>query len=365
MRLSIGIIGTRGIPNNYGGFEQLAEKLSERLVKLGNDVTVYNSSSHPHSITNWKGVSISVQKDPESKLGTIGQFVYDYNCIKHSRKQNYDIVLQLGYTSSSIWMFLFKTKVVTNMDGLEWKRAKYNGLTKLYLRWAERLAIKKSTRLISDSIGIQNYLFDNYKINSVYIPYAADIPNDYNIKQLDRYKLKEGSYHLIIARLEPENNIEMISDGFLQSNSDFPLIIIGNVQTKYGRYLTKKYCKKNILFLGGIYNNSVLNVLRRYCCFYFHGHSVGGTNPSLLEAMACEALICSHNNEFNRYVLGNDAFYFNSVEDVVKILNSKMPIQQSLRFKHNNLNKIKEIYNWDSITDQYLKVFLNVNGTQK
>ena len=124
--MKIAIIGTRGIPNNYGGFEQFAEKVSVLLIDKGYEITVYNSSLHPYQGNEWNGVKIIKMYDPENKVGTVGQFIYDLNCILHTRKSNYDIILQLGYTSSSIWNFLFKRKhtIITNMDGIEWKRTK-------------------------------------------------------------------------------------------------------------------------------------------------------------------------------------------------------------------------------------------------
>ena len=124
--MKIGILGTRGVPNYHGGFEQFAEYLSLGLLKRGLDVYVYNSHNHPYQEKIYKGVKIIHKNDPEHKLGTAGQFIYDLNCIRDSRKRNFDIIYQLGYTSSSIWWWLMpkKTIIVTNMDGLEWKRTK-------------------------------------------------------------------------------------------------------------------------------------------------------------------------------------------------------------------------------------------------
>ena len=127
MQIKIGILGTRGIPNAYGGFEQFAQYLAAGLVKMGHSVTVYNSSTHPFRESNWEGVEIVHCYDPENKIGTAGQFVYDYNCIRDAAKRNFDILLQLGYTSSSVWHRYWPKNAVNivNMDGLEWKRTKY------------------------------------------------------------------------------------------------------------------------------------------------------------------------------------------------------------------------------------------------
>src|SRR5664279_647073 len=177
MKLKIAIVGCRGIPNYYGGFEKLAECLSVGLVDKGHDVTVYNSHNHPYRKTDFYGVRIVHCYDPEYRFGTAGQFIYDWNCIQHANKQNYDVILFLGYTSSSVWGKFFPKKpvIISNMDGLEWKRAKYGSLTKQFLKYAEKLAIQFSDFYIADSVVIQNYLQKKYRIKCKYIPYGSEI----------------------------------------------------------------------------------------------------------------------------------------------------------------------------------------------
>ncbi len=139
----IGIMGTRGIPNQYGGFEQFAQFLSEGLVKRGHEVAVYNSSNHPYQEKYFKGVEIIHCKDPENSLGTAGQFIYDRNCILDAQRKNFDVLLHLGYTSDSAWYRLWPASSahIINMDGTEWKRSKYGWLTRKFLRYAESLAV--------------------------------------------------------------------------------------------------------------------------------------------------------------------------------------------------------------------------------
>ena len=175
--MKIAILGTRGIPNHYSGFEQFAEFFSVYLAENGHDVYVYNSHDHLYQEKTYKGVHIIHQYDPEYKLGTFGQFIYDFNCIMDSRKRDFDIILQLGYTSNSIWFFLLPKKpiIITNMDGLEWKRSKYSKPVQQFLKFAERLAVKSSNHLISDSLGIQTYLKEKYEVTSTYIPYGAKV----------------------------------------------------------------------------------------------------------------------------------------------------------------------------------------------
>ena len=170
------------------------------------------------------------------------------------------------------------------MDGLEWKRAKWSFFVKQLTKWFEKLATKNSNYLISDNKGIQDYIKKKYNKESVMIPYGADKVNPKK-QYLVEYNVTIQDYFLLIARLEPENNIEMILDGYLSSESTTSFLVVGNTETSYGKYLKDKYIEADIVFLGGIFNKEHLDSLRKFAKVYFHGHSVGGTNPALLEAM--------------------------------------------------------------------------------
>ncbi|MCU4177464.1 DUF1972 domain-containing protein [Carboxylicivirga sp. N1Y90] len=361
--MRIAIIGTRGIPNYYGGFEQFSEYLSKYLVTKGHDVSVYNSHYHPYQETEWEGVKIIHKYDPEQKIGTAGQFIYDLNCILDTRTRGYDIILQLGYTSSSIWGRLMPkgSKVVTNMDGLEWKRTKYSKKVQKFLLYAEKLGVVHSDHLVADSIGIQNYLKEKYSVESSYIAYGSHTVDSYNVNTLADYYVEPYKYNMLIARLEPENSMEMILDGVKEvSTTNFPFLVIGKHETKYGEYLKEKFKEyPGIKFLGGIYDITKLNNLRRYANVYFHGHTVGGTNPSLLEAMGSGALICANDNLFNRSILGDDAKYFNSTDDVKNCLSVNHKEERN-QIIESNFNKIRELYNWERIVSQYEEVFIEM-----
>lgn len=367
--MKISIIGTRGIPNHYGGFEQCAEYLALGLVKRGFEVIVYNSHNHPYQEKEWNGVQIIHCYDPENKMGTAGQFIYDLNCILNVRKQNCDIILQLGYTSNSVWGWLLPKKpiITTNMDGLEWKRTKYNHIIKKFLQYAESLAVKNSDYLISDSIGIKNYLLEKYGVSSTFIAYGAILFHNNNVVAVERYNLHPYQYDMLIARLEPENSIEIILDGVKKANLTRAFLVIGNHNTPYGNYLKAKYSAySQIQFLGGIYDIEVLNNLRYYSNIYFHGHTVGGTNPSLLEAMASNSLICANDNHFNRYILGNDAVYFKDESDVSEHLSTvEYATKRFQLMLNNNKMKIINTYDWEIIIDQYSDHFFEIYNLSK
>jgi glycosyltransferase involved in cell wall biosynthesis len=346
--MKIAILGTRGIPNHYGGFEQYAQLLAVYLAHQGWDVSVYNSHNHPYQESDYEGVKIIHIYDPEKKVGTIGQFFYDLGCILDTRKQDFDIIYQLGYTSSAVFNFLFKKKpiLVTNMDGMEWKRSKYNRQVQRFLMYSERIAVKHSHFLVADSLGIKEYLDKKYHTESFYSAYTADIPNRFSQNDLEAYSLAPNQYNLLVARLEPENNIETIIEAHTINQFDFPLIIIGNPDTKYGNYLQKKFSNfKNIKFIGAIYQKAILDSVRHYSAMYFHGHSVGGTNPSLLEAMACGCSVVAHDNIFNRSVLGNDAKYFSTSVGLNEIIiNQNQLIDFFVQSRANNLQKIDTVF---------------------
>ncbi len=357
--MKIAILGTRGIPNHYGGFEQFAEYFSVYLAQKGHEVYVYNSHDHPYKQNKYKGVHIIHCYDPEYRLGSFGQFIYDYNAIRDSRKRDFDIILQLGYTSSSVWYFLMPKKpvIITNMDGLEWKRSKYRWPMRRFLKFAERLAAVHSDYLVADSLGIQSYLKQEYKKDSDYIAYGAHPfrSPDESIPAL--YKVEKGNYNMIMARFEPENNLDMVLSGVALGNDTTTMLVIGKHETRYGAFLKGKFRDyPNIKFIGAVYNIAHLDSLRYYSKIYFHGHSVGGTNPSLLEAMASHALIAAHNNNFNKSVLQDNAYYFANPQEVAVLLATLSKSSNSKKIE-DNFKAIEKDFNWDKINEEYLQLF--------
>jgi glycosyltransferase involved in cell wall biosynthesis len=354
MGLKIAILGTRGIPNNYGGFEHIAGHLSRGFVQKGHEVTVYNSHKHPYRNNKWHGVRIIHCFDPEYLIGEAGQFVYDLNCIIDVHKHNYDIILMLGYTSSSVWKFLYPSKavIITNMDGLEWKRAKYSEPVRRFLKYAEKLAVRSCKFHIADSPIIKNYLDKKYNIRCKYIAYGSEPYPFSDERILEEYGLKKHRYFLLMARMERENNIEMILDGYCLTGSTLKFIVIGNTSNKYGRYLADKYkTEKRIVFTGAIFDEFRVRSLTANCVLYFHGHSVGGTNPSLLDAMAVRAPVAAHFNPFNHSVLKENALFFSDEYDVRRIINGRQ--YSNGEHVRNNHTAIVNEFSWERIIDQY------------
>ncbi len=360
-RIKIGIIGSRGIPNNYGGFEECAQQIGVRLVKMGHAVWVYNSHNHPYAEKEFEGVEIIHKYDPEPRLGTFGQFIYDFNCVIDARQRDFEVILMLGYTSSSIWQRLSllprKPQIITNMDGLEWKRNKYSPRVKTFLRKAEKWAALRSQLLIADSLEIENYLERKYRAEAVHIAYGAKVFKNPDPEALSTYNVSPFEYNLVVARLEPENNLEIILKGVQQSITEKITLVVGNHETPYGEKLKARFKDSRIRFVQGIFEKEKMNNLRYHAHLYFHGHSVGGTNPSLLEAMACRCVVVAHRNPFNLEVLGKDGNYFIDERDVANALDHLERNGVQKQRISNNLNKIKERYNWKLIAEQYEVVF--------
>lgn len=368
--MKIAFISTRGIPNNYGGFEQFAEYISVGLVRRGHEVVVYSPHFHPYREPDYKGVRIKHIYSPEKWIGSsVGSFFYDFLSLRDAlKKEKFDIIYEAGYTSivpAYIWFNVKRIKYplfTTNMDGLEYKRTKFNRWVQKFVFWEERMAVKHSHFLIADNMGIHDYYKEKYGKESKFLAYGADIHEDYDEDILKEFGLEADGYFIVVARLEPENNLFMAIEGYLASGQygKRPLVIVGKTNTPYGKHLVERYGDdRNIRFVGGIYDFRKLNSIRHYSYAYFHGHSVGGTNPSLLEAMASGCFILVHDNIFNRAVLGENALYYGSTDAAMEMLDG---IDQAVsaykkEYTGRNLEVIRRDYSWEKLVDEHEEYF--------
>ena len=362
--MKLAILGTRGIPNNYGGFEQCAEVLAAGLQKKGHEVTVYNPSFYNYNKKVFDGVTIKKIYSPNKLIGnSASNFVFDYLCFKDAVKSDYDIILELGLITSSPSIIFVRHRgkiIVTNIDGIEWRRKKWNFIIRFITRNMEKLGVRSSDYLIADNLGIKDYLKKTYDISAKYIAYGADILDTPDPKILDDYNLKAGKFILCIGRIEPENNYEMIFTSYAKAKLNIPLIIIGNHLTKFGDYLKDKFKNENIYFFGAIYDKKILDNLRYYSKLYIHGHSVGGTNPSLIEAMSASALVLIHRNKFNLSVLTNNELAFSNSYELKELLLDSKIISEKKKHISENLKIIKEKFSWEKIIDDYETFFLSI-----
>lgn len=379
---SVAIVGSRGIPNNYGGFECFTENISQKLAKK--DYEIYVSCEHPENEDppekfNEVNLFYFPIKHPKSNiLGMLYEIIYDaYSLFYASLKV--DQVYMLGY-SASIFFFipkLFGKKLYLNPDGFEWKRNKFSGMIKFMLKIQERIGVFWADTIIADSKGIKNYYDNKYEKNSKFIAYGvSEIPKINWKKEYLPETLKdmdiESNYWLLVARLEPENNIHTIVEGYIKSKTKKPLVIIGNfLNSDYEKTITDMMDEmdedKKIVFTGGIYNQKSLNMLRQNCFGYIHGHSVGGTNPSLIEAMVMKNILLTHRNQFNEEVCEDSALYFKDSEELKTKMDDidKYPEKYQI-MKNLAFFRVKQEYSWEKIVTEYDDLFdKQYHGTRK
>ena len=297
-------------------------------------------------------------KDPEEKLGTAGQFLYDLNCFLDARKRGFDVLLQLGYTSSSVWWWLWPKDCpnVVNMDGLEWKRSKYSPKVQRFLKWAEGLAVRHADKLIADSVGIQEHLQKAFGKSSVFIPYGAEVLENSNEKILAAYGLQPYKYSLLIARMEPENNIETILDGYVLSGNENSFVVVGKTENDFGKKMVAKFSgHRGIRFLGGIYDFAVIDNLRHFAGRYFHGHSVGGTILRFWKRWLA-ARSSLHTTMFLTAQYWAKMRCISPVQMMFRLCFKYLFLPKSARkWTAANLAKIRTTYNWPAINDTYEK----------
>ncbi len=356
MRLAI--LGTRGIPAEYGGFETFAEELACRLVKKGVMVTVFCEADGAERRSEFRGVHLKYCRAPS--CGPLTTIVFDLLSLWESR-DGYDVVYMLGYGSAIFCLIpkLWGTQVWINPDGVEWRRQKWSWLAKLWLRGMESVAVRLADLVVADARAIRDSLESRHgplRACSV-IPYGADIVATAPASLLKKWKLSAGQYDLVVCRLEPENHVAEIIMGYQQSQEDRCLVVVGDHDTVCGKEL-RALADKHVKFIGTVFDSDRLQALRFHARIYFHGHSVGGTNPSLLEAMAVGNVTVAHENVFNREVLGGNGFYFRTHEDIcriVRLLRTMPPSELATTGSRNRL-RVEEAYSWDHVAEQYYRL---------
>jgi len=359
--MKIALLGIRGIPAQYGGFETCAEELGKRLVKKGHDVWVYARSSYykekPKEYLRMKIVYL-----PGVNIKFLETLSHTFFSIIHAIGKSYDILLVFNSANSPLLIIpkLFRKNVALHVDGLEWKRAKWSTLGKKYYKFAEWLSTRLSVELIADSSEIIRYYREKYRKEANYISYGATLQYSQNKSILKQFNIVPHEYFLQITRFEPENNPLLSVRAFEILETQKKLVLVGGVKykTKYSRqiYSTKD---KRIIFLGFIYDKNILRELLCNCYAYIHGNEVGGTNPALLEAMASGCFVISRDVPFNREVLQDAGIYFkkNTKDLKMKLAWAMQNASQMKEMKKKGQKIIQKKYNWDSVVREYEKLF--------
>jgi len=310
----LSILGTRGVPAGHGGFETFAEKFALHMVAKGWEVTVYcQADDGPPGpvIDEWQGVRrVTYVADS----GATGTMKFDWMCVMHAMRSE-GVMLVLGYNTAvfSALLRLGGHPVLTNMDGIEWKRAKWPWHGRIWLYLNEWIGALTSSKLIADHPEIERHLARRRsKRDIVMIPYGADAVTAASEEPVKARGLKPGRYLISIGRIEPENNILPMIEAFAARERDLQFVCLGKLEPDKNPYhaAVLKAGEGKVLFPGAIYDAAVVRALRFHAAAYCHGHSVGGTNPSLVEALGAGNAIVGHDNPYNRWVAGPDQFYF-------------------------------------------------------
>lgn len=354
----VAIIGTQGIPAHYGGFETLAENLVRKKHNDQIEYTVFCSSKDLQtSDSDFLGARLKyINLHSNGVQSIIYDIISMVRCIR-----GYDALLILGVSGcvfTPILKMLTRSRIIVNIDGLEHKRQKWGRMAKWFLRLSEKMVVKYADTIIADNQGIEEYVQKTYSKHAVMIEYGGDhtlmdVSQEKEREVLEQFGLTKGEYALSICRIEPENNVDMVLDVFARTKQE--IAIVGNFQNnEYSRNLRDKYyCHPNIHIINACYDLETLYALRRNAGYYVHGHSAGGTNPSLVEAMHFGIPIITFDVNYNRFTTNNEAEYFENGGQLEVLLGKQRKPSGAAMRKYANEN-----YRWDTISQKYEQLFL-------
>jgi len=353
----ISIIGTVGVPACYGGFESLVENMLDYTPSDVEYLVFCTSKKYTNTLNNYKGAKlVYLNRDANGK----DSILYDYESMKISIKNKTDIMLILGVSGCIFLPFIrrkFKGKIITNIDGLEWKRDKWNFIAKWLLHYSEKQAVKYSDIIIGDNKGITDYVKESYQKDAVLIAYGGDHVSKIEDDTLyEKYPFCKNPYSVTVCRIEPENNIHKILEAFSKMPEE-QLVMVGNWKNgEYGIELKGKYSVfSNIHLLDPIYESHTINWIRSNAAIYIHGHSAGGTNPSLVEAMNLGLPIIAFDCIYNRATTENSCLYWKDCNDIIEIIKSQKSSFSIISQKMKEIGS-KE-YNWKTIASKYNSLY--------
>jgi glycosyltransferase involved in cell wall biosynthesis len=357
----IAMIGTRGVPARYGGFETAVEEVGRRLAAAGHEVTVYCRGEDPHPAPEYLGMRLVHLPAIKVKAGeTLSHTAF--SVLHAAVRRRPDVALVFNAANAPLLPILRAARipVATNVDGLEWKRAKWQGGGRRYYLAAEKLAVRWSDALIADARGIQDYYREKFRASSVFIPYGAPIQEGPDVAKLAEAGHTPGEYHLIVARFEPENHLHVQIEGYRASKAAKPLLIVGSAP--YADAYTARLHElagddPRITFVGGVWDQDLLDSLYAGALTYLHGHSVGGTNPSLLRAMGAGAPVLSWDVNFTREVLGSTGCFFDDPASLAALIEDAEARPQEAAARGAAARKrATEAYQWDAVAADYARL---------
>jgi glycosyltransferase involved in cell wall biosynthesis len=361
MKKDLAILGTRGIPARHGGFETFAERLALYLVKQGWRVTVYcqaDTAENLCEVDEWKGVRrVTISTNAPGAWGTMA---FDFKAVRHVIEARPDVVLTLGYNTAvfSSWLRLSGINNIFNMDGLEWQRIKWSAPAKVWLWLNERIGCLVGNHLIADHPSIADHLATRVSRKKITtIVYGADrATRDRQHSVLSKYDLAGLPYGILIARPEAENSILEIVTAFSQRRRQAKLMVLGSYDGQQNAYHQRVLdaASEEVIFPGAIYDHAAVSALRANARFYLHGHQVGGTNPSLVEALGAGCAVIAHNNRFNRWVAGDSAKFFSTVEECNACISELLDDDELVdRLSLASVRRFEEEFQWNKILTEY------------
>lgn len=360
--IKIAIIGDRGIPACYSGFGTLIEQLAVRLVNDYNfDVTVYcRKQYYEERPRMFKGVRCVYLPAPGGR--NFESIIHSNLSVLHASLASYHLVLVLdpGNGPFLLPLIIRRMPTILHTDGMGWKRQKWSPMQQRYYKWSEWVSARLASWLVTDSRAMQDYYVSEYSAPSSFIPYAGEVGDGSDVSELEKHSLKKGGYYLLVARHEPENNVHLIIEEYRKAAVERPLVVVGanRYDSSYGRAIASESDDK-VLCIGAIYNAAALNGLFENCHVYLHGHEVGGTNPSLLNAMHLGAAPVPVDVIFHRQVMGDTAEYFSkepgALAKIIKSLDNSPDRVEAL----GKLARTRsdQLYRWDAVAAGYAELF--------
>ena len=364
--MRIAIIGSRGYPYVYGGFETFVKELSERLVKQNVEVRVYCQ----RNLFKNKPVQVNgiyLHYIPTLPQKSLNQIIHSFFSIVHATFSKADVLLVVNLAAGPMgWIpKLAGKKTMINVDGVEWLRPKWKGLGAKYFYWSAKMATKLYDKIITDAEGMRQIYLKEFDKDSTVIAYGAPNFSPSPVHSIERLNLKPDDYYLIVGRLIPDNNADLIISGFLKSDSQKKLVVVGDVPYT-DKYASKLKALQNdrLIFTGYVNDQQELMALYQHAFAYIHGHKYGGTNPAMLKAMSNNCAILALDTVFNREMLNDGEFGLFFDEDIDAIVLALKTLELDTdtvaALKKRVAKGLTKKYNWDSITTAYKNELLNL-----
>jgi glycosyltransferase involved in cell wall biosynthesis len=365
--MKLAILGTRGIPANYGGFETFAEELATRLVARGHDVSVYGRPHYvPSTLGSYKGVRLVVL--PTLRHKYLDTIVHTALSAFHTIGRGYDLILICNAANALFCVppRLAGAKVALNVDGIERKRAKWNAAGRAWYLLSERLATWFPDEIVTDALVIEQYYAERYGTSSTFIPYGCHIGREAGRETLDRFGLKPDEYFLYVSRLEPENNAHAVIAAYEQTKLDQKLVVVGDAP--YAReYISslRDAAGPRVIFTGGVYGQGYRE-LQCHALAYVHATEVGGTHPALVEAMGFGNCVVVNDVPENREVVGDAGVFFSARQpSSLAALLTRLAASPELvhEYRQRAQARAREQFSWEHVTDQYEALFVRLRGS--